>query len=74
MDVQMPEMDGEQATIEIRKQFPPERQPRIVAMTANALSTDRDKYLAAGMDGYIVKPFKMEELVRELLSVKQIDI
>jgi PAS domain S-box-containing protein len=70
MDVQMPEMDGEQATIEIRRQFPDERQPRIVAMTANALSTDRERYLSVGMDGYIVKPFKMEELVKELLNVK----
>jgi PAS domain S-box-containing protein len=68
MDIQMPEMDGVQATIEIRKQFPPEKQPRIIAMTANAMKEDHAKYLASGMDDYIVKPFKMEELVRSLLD------
>ena len=68
MDVQMPEMDGEQATIEIRKSFLPNQQPRIIAMTANALKSDREKYLASGMDDYIVKPFKIEELVRALVE------
>ncbi len=68
MDVQMPEMDGEQATIEIRKSFLPKQQPRIVAMTANALKTDREKYISSGMDDYIVKPFKIEELVRALIE------
>jgi two-component system sensor histidine kinase/response regulator len=68
MDVQMPEMDGEQCTIEIRKQIPAAQQPRIIAITANALSTDRDRYLSIGMDDYIVKPFKIEELVRALVE------
>ena len=68
MDVQMPEMDGEQATIAIRKNYPLRLQPRIVAMTANAMKSDREKYLAAGMDDYIVKPFKIEELVRALIE------
>ncbi|MFZ0454332.1 MAG: PAS domain-containing protein [Ignavibacteriaceae bacterium] len=68
MDVQMPEMDGEQATIEIRKSFLPNQQPRIVAMTANALKSDREKYITSGMDDYIVKPFKIEELVRALVE------
>ena len=68
MDVQMPEMDGEQCTIEIRKQLPSAQQPRIIAVTANALTTDRDRYLSIGMDDYIVKPFKIEELVRALVE------
>ncbi len=68
MDVQMPEMDGEQATIEIRKQFPPEQQPRIIAMTANAIVGDREHYLSIGMDDYITKPVRLEDLVRALLE------
>jgi len=68
MDVQMPDMDGEQATVEIRKNFTGEKQPRIVAMTANALKSDHDRYLSIGMDDFIVKPFKIEELVRALIE------
>ena len=68
MDVQMPEMDGEQCTIEIRKLGDEIKQPRIIAVTANALSSDRDRFLSIGMDDYIVKPFKLEELVRALIE------
>ena len=68
MDVQMPEMDGEQCTIEIRSRGSEIHQPRIIAVTANALSSDRDRYLSIGMDDYIVKPFKIEELVRALIE------
>jgi CheY-like chemotaxis protein len=68
MDIQMPEMDGEQATIEIRKNIPAQNQPRIIAMTANAMKSDHDRYIAAGMDDYIVKPFKVEELIRALIE------
>jgi PAS domain S-box-containing protein len=63
MDVQMPELDGLEATRRIRKDFSPERQPKIFAMTANALQGDRELCLHAGMDGYIGKPVRMEELV-----------
>jgi PAS domain S-box-containing protein len=68
MDVQMPEMDGEQTTIEIRNNFSKEDQPRIIAMTANAMKSDRDRYLSTGMNDYVVKPFKIEELVRALVE------
>jgi CheY-like chemotaxis protein/HPt (histidine-containing phosphotransfer) domain-containing protein len=70
MDVQMPEMDGLDATRLIRK-LPPEEletevQPRIIAMTANALRKDRDICLAAGMDDYISKPIQVSDLVSAL--------
>ncbi len=66
MDVQMPEMDGMQATRAIRAQFPAAQQPFIVAMTANAMQGDREECLAAGMDDYISKPIDVKELHRVL--------
>ncbi len=66
MDIQMPEMDGLDATKKIRGTIPPKRQPRIIAMTANALQGDREMCLAAGMDDYISKPFNVQELIRAL--------
>jgi len=68
MDVQMPEMDGEQTTVEIRKRIKREEQPRIIAMTANAIVGDREHYLSIGMDDYISKPVKIEDLVRALME------
>src|SRR5271165_776277 len=61
MDCQMPEMDGFEACREIRKQWPESRIP-IVAITANAMKGDRERCLAAGMDDYVSKPFKQEDL------------
>jgi PAS domain S-box-containing protein len=66
MDCQMPEMDGYEATQRIR-QLPPERQPRVVAMTANALRGENDRCLAAGMDDYISKPVRIDVL-REVIG------
>ncbi|MDT0632758.1 response regulator [Rubrivirga litoralis] len=71
MDVQMPEVDGLTATCEIRQRLPPERQPYIVAMTANALAGDRETALAAGMDAYLSKPVRREALAETLAGVAE---
>jgi len=65
MDVQMPEFDGFEASREIVRRWPLKR-PRIVAMTANAMQGDRELCEAAGMDDYVAKPIRVEELVAAL--------
>lgn len=62
MDVQMPVMNGLDTTREIRSRMLPERWPYIVAVTANALRGDQEVCLEAGMDDYISKPVKLEDL------------
>jgi signal transduction histidine kinase/DNA-binding response OmpR family regulator len=62
MDMQMPVMDGVQATRAIRLQLPRDKQPKIIAMTANAMQGDRERCIAAGMNDYLSKPFKKEAL------------
>jgi len=66
MDVQMPVLDGHEAARRIRAELPTARQPRIVAMTASALSDDIDACFAAGMDGHLAKPVRMEDLAAVL--------
>ncbi|WP_457350328.1 GAF domain-containing protein [Roseateles sp. P5_D6] len=63
MDVQMPEMDGLEASRRLNAQS---ERPRIVAMTANAMQGDRETCLAAGMDDYLTKPIRVDELVLAL--------
>ena len=69
MDVQMPEMDGLEASRRITAQWPSGERPRIVAMTANAMQGDREECLAAGMDDYVTKPIRVDALVGALLGV-----
>jgi signal transduction histidine kinase/ActR/RegA family two-component response regulator len=68
MDVQMPEMDGLEATREIVSRIPAAQRPWIVAMTANAMDSDRQRCMEAGMNAYIAKPIQVEELVAAVLA------
>jgi CheY-like chemotaxis protein len=63
MDLQMPEMDGCEAARQIRRHIASAHQPKIVALTANALHGDRELCLQAGMDDYITKPLALDDLV-----------
>jgi CheY-like chemotaxis protein len=66
MDVQMPELDGVEATRHIREEHPGKDGPWIIAMTANVMQGDREAYLAAGMDDYVGKPIRPPELAAAL--------
>jgi GAF domain-containing protein/CheY-like chemotaxis protein/anti-sigma regulatory factor (Ser/Thr protein kinase) len=68
MDVQMPEMDGLEASRRLNADYGTDR-PRIVAMTANAMQGDREMCIDAGMDDYIAKPIRVPVLIEALLSV-----
>jgi signal transduction histidine kinase/CheY-like chemotaxis protein len=69
MDMRMPEMDGLEATRIIRRRWP-DRRPLVVGVTANAVAGDRKQCLAAGMDGYLSKPFSMDELADVLSGLR----
>ena len=66
MDVQMPVMDGIQATLAIRGSMRHDEQPIIVALTAGAMSSDRDAAFSAGVDAYLTKPLRLETLREQL--------
>ncbi len=68
MDVQMPEMDGTEATIEIRKDERFKKLP-IIALTAHAMAGDRERFMELGMSDYLAKPIDMEELTEVLARV-----
>jgi CheY-like chemotaxis protein len=62
MDVQMPEMDGLEASRRINTELDAAVRPRLIALTANVFKSDRDACLAAGMDGFLGKPLDPDEL------------
>ena len=66
MDVEMPDMDGLEASREVRRRYGQGGNPRIVAMTANVMRGDRELCLQAGMNDYLSKPIRVPELVRVL--------
>jgi CheY-like chemotaxis protein len=66
MDVEMPVMDGLEASRSIHREFPEDERPRIIAMTANAMQGDRETCLAAGMEDYLTKPIHADELAAAL--------
>lgn len=66
MDIEMPDMDGLEATSKIRALRSVVDSPYVVALTANAIAGDREKYLSAGMDDYVSKPIEIAELIRAL--------
>ena len=72
MDVQMPEMDGLEASRRICARWPRGQRPTIIAMTANAMQGDREMCLEAGMDDYVSKPIRPDELIKALMKVNPI--
>jgi CheY-like chemotaxis protein len=71
MDVQMPVMDGIQATLAIRSSMPADEQPIIVALTAGAMSSDREAAFSAGVDAYLTKPLRLETLREQLDDLRE---
>jgi CheY-like chemotaxis protein len=74
MDIQMPHMDGLEATRLIRQRVPHSRQPRIIAMTAHALQGDRRQCIEAGMDDYVSKPIQLEQLYAVLEHIRPVSL
>ena len=77
MDIQMPEMDGYEATIAIRSTANPNQQTPIIALTASAMLSKRDKTFKAGMNDYVSKPFtpvRLLEVIKKFLNEKKLKI
>ena len=70
MDIEMPEMDGLEATRRIAADMPEGKRPRIIAVTANAMEGDREKFMQAGMSGYVSKPIRVTDLVEALMACR----
>ncbi|KAL7751605.1 hypothetical protein RI367_003070 [Sorochytrium milnesiophthora] len=68
MDVMMPVMDGHEATRQIRQQLPDERQPKVIALTANAFAEDKAACFEAGMDDVLTKPITFQTIEAMLLA------
>lgn len=73
MDLQMPEMDGLQASREINRLYPKDKRPRIVALTANAMKEDMEQCFQAGMDDFVSKPVKPGEIGRALEKCSRVN-
>jgi len=73
MDVQMPVLDGVQATKMIRNSAETWSNTPVIALTANAMEGDRETYIGAGMDGYVSKPVDLELLLQEIMRVTGFD-
>ncbi len=69
MDMHMPEMDGIEATKEIRRSCPKNSQTPIIAFTADALAEHRQKFMDAGVDSVVTKPLKLEQLQKEIAAI-----
>lgn len=71
MDVHMPVMDGLQAVSQMRSSGAPWARTPVIALTADAMHGDREKFLAAGMDGYVSKPIEPNELFSAMIRATQ---
>ena len=74
MDVQMPLVDGVEATHRIRGLDRPKCETPVIALTANAMAGDRERYLAAGMNAYVSKPIDLGELTAAIASVEVLTV
>ncbi|MBE9217020.1 response regulator [Plectonema cf. radiosum LEGE 06105] len=68
MDMQMPQMDGMTATQYICQECEPSVRPRIIALTASVILRDKENYLASGIDDFLAKPFRIEQLMQVLVN------